>query len=345
MRFFVALLVLLPALLPAAACGGSDAQCVIDTDCPLFNRCMAQQCVPLGGGDPDSGIADSGVMMDSSTMDSSTPDAGSDSGTPELGRGAVQLVQTPNPVMATHTMSATFTATGGTEGCTITDLSPCVMTECIFAPPPVSDGGTPDAGMVDAGPPSFPSAGVITTTGGAVDVSVTPEADGNYPITSGVGLVFNGGETLTMTAAGDAVPAFSGNVPAPYAITVSAPSFMSPPLSIDRTMDFTVTWTSVEAEPGVVTVVLNGSGPYMVTGARTVSLLCTFPGADGTGTILASHLANLPTSILGGPDGSLAIATSNLQRITASGWTVDLTASLIATSDTGNPTLAPTRYP
>ncbi|RLB53072.1 MAG: hypothetical protein DRJ42_12930 [Deltaproteobacteria bacterium] len=344
MRFSVALLfplLVLLVLLPAVACGGSDAQCVIDTDCPLFNRCMDQQCVPLGGGDTDSGTADSGVT-DSGTRDSSTPDTGVDSGTPALGRGTVHLLQTPNPVMATHTMSAVFTTVGTSDVCTVTDLSPCIMTECLFAPPPSTDGGTPDAGMVDAGTPSFPSAGMITTTGGMVDVSVTPAANGLYPTTNGVGLVFDGGETLTMTAAGEGIPAFNGNVPAPYSVTVSEPTFMSPPLSIDRGADLTVTWTSVETEPGIVAVVLTGSGAFMVTGTRSVTLACTFPGADGTGSILASHLANLPG---GGATGSLTIGTTNIERITESGWTVDLTASLIGTSDTGNPAIAPTVYP
>ncbi|MCS6799681.1 MAG: hypothetical protein NZ898_14405 [Myxococcota bacterium] len=31
-----------------AACGGSDAQCVIDTDCPLFQRCERNRCIALG---------------------------------------------------------------------------------------------------------------------------------------------------------------------------------------------------------------------------------------------------------------------------------------------------------
>lgn len=59
----------------AAACGGDDApQCILDTDCPLGQRCSSDKCVqrgaparrdsgPTGGeaGVPDTGVTDSGV--------------------------------------------------------------------------------------------------------------------------------------------------------------------------------------------------------------------------------------------------------------------------------------------
>jgi hypothetical protein len=38
------------SVLLVAACSGTDAECVIDTDCPLFQRCARQKCVSVGGG-------------------------------------------------------------------------------------------------------------------------------------------------------------------------------------------------------------------------------------------------------------------------------------------------------
>lgn len=336
MRFLAALLFLTPAL----ACGGSDAQCVIDTDCPLFNRCMDEQCVPVGGGDVDSST-DSGPV-DSGTVDSSTPDTGTDAGTPEIGRGAVQLVQTPNPVMATHSMRAVFTAVGVSDDCVITDLDPCILTECTRTPPAVGDAGIADGGLPDAGTPSFPSAGMITTTGGLIDVSVTPGADGLYPVTGGVGPVFGGGESLTMTALGEGIPAFSGNVVAPGSISLTAPSLMTTPLSIERSADLTFTWTAGPTDPGLVIALLSGSETDGAGVSRDVALSCAFGGSGTSGTILASHLANLPG---GGASGTLTVVSANIERVTASGWMIDLSASLVATADTGNPALTPTIYP
>jgi hypothetical protein len=329
---------LLLLLIPVAACGGSDAQCVIDTDCPLFNRCMAQQCVPIGGG--GDAAMDSSVPMDSSPGDSAPTDSAVDTGPTIVGSGTVTVSQTPLPMaMTSHSLSAGFARdTGMASPCTVTEAAPCTITECVTAPP--MDAGVSDAGMGDASTPTIPHAGQINVSGGMVDLMITPGMDGTYPPATGTGLVYSGGETLNVTAAGDEVPAFAQSVTAPNTVTVSSPSVAAGTIAIDRAMDLAVTWTDGAA--GEVIVRLTGFEMPMSGGTRSVSLACTFDGAGGTGTVPASALGNLPG---GGASGSFSVETSASTEVMASGWLVTISASSIARGDTGGAASAATTYP
>ena len=331
----VSLLLLLPLF---AACGGSDAQCVIDTDCPLFNRCSAQQCVPVGG---DAGV-DTGTPTDSS-VDTSVTDTGMDSGPGMVGSGNVTVSQTPLPMMmASHSMSAGFARTGGASICTTTEGSPCVVVECVTAPP--MDAGMPDAGMMDAGDASVtaPHAGQVDLTGGLVDLTITPGGDGIYPPATGTGFVYSGGETLNVAAAGDEVPAFDESVSAPFPIVLTEPSLVTVPIAIDRTMDFTLNWTTDEPAPGDAVVTLTGFEVPPEGGSRSVTLSCTFDGGTANGTIPSSALMNLPG---GGATGSFSVATRSTTDVTTDGWTVTVNALYGAVGDTGGPASATTTYP
>ena len=71
-------------LLVGIGCGDS-AECVVDTDCELGNRCEAQVCVSLSTV-PDR---DTGPVPDADTEDASEPsDAGTDAGAPDAGDAA-----------------------------------------------------------------------------------------------------------------------------------------------------------------------------------------------------------------------------------------------------------------
>jgi hypothetical protein len=329
---------LLLLFIPLVACGGSDAQCVIDTDCPLFNRCMAEQCVPIGTS--TDAAMDSSVPTDSSPGDSAPADSAMDTGPTIVGTGTVVVSQSPLPMaMFSHSLSASFARDTGMAGpCTVTEGTPCTVTECVTEPP--MDAGVGDAGMGDASPPTIPHAGQISVSGGMVDLMVTPGMDGTYPPATGTGQLYAGGETLNVTAAGDEVPAFAQSVTAPNTVTVSSPSVASGTISVDRSAELSVTWTDGTA--GEVTVRLTGFETTMAGGSRTVSLACTFDAASGSGTIPPTTLGDLPGS---GATGSFSVETAASTDVMASGWLVTINASATARGDTGGAASAATTYP
>ncbi len=326
-------------LLPlTAACGGSDAQCVIDTDCPVFNRCMAEQCVPVGGGDA---AVDTGVPTDSGPPDGSPMDSAADTGTPVLGTGTVALSQTPLPMdAASYAATAAFVRDSATpSGCTTTDGTACTITECVTSPP--MDGGVGDAGMGDAGIPTAPHAGAISITGAATAIDLVPGMNGIYPAATGTTMLYTGGETLSFTATGDEVPAFARTLTAPETVNVTSPSVMMGLLSLNRAADLNVTWGATSSATDVI-VRLSGFEMPMTGGSRTVSLACTFDGTSGMGTVPAADLGNLPG---GGASGSFSVETSVSDQLMAGGWNITVVASALGRGDTGGAATAGTTYP
>lgn len=83
------------AVLAAIPGCGSDAECELDTDCPLFQACSDERCVPIG--------ADSGAPTDGGGMDGGRDggrdgggedageDAGDDAGTPDDDAGSTEM--------------------------------------------------------------------------------------------------------------------------------------------------------------------------------------------------------------------------------------------------------------
>ncbi|HEX9104775.1 MAG TPA: hypothetical protein VF997_21335, partial [Polyangia bacterium] len=104
-----------------------------------------------------------------------------------------------------------------------TDL-PCTdstMGTCVAI---VSGPRDADAGL---GPASF-GAGTISVTGGAMSIQQAPlpSASGtSYPMFQAMQAPWNGGETITVAAAGGDVPAFSTMLTAPAVLTVTAPAW------------------------------------------------------------------------------------------------------------------------
>jgi hypothetical protein len=137
------------------------------------------------------------------------------------------------------------------------------------------------------------SAGVIAISGGKVPVTLTPDAQNLYPrwqdMVTGL---WDGGETIAMSAAGATVPAFNYTFTAPSLVEVTNPVFFGVE-PIDRTKDYTVTWSG-----GAV-------GTFQVTLAVTINhvpiiaLYCDFPSVAGMGTIPAAALARLPANTMG----------------------------------------------
>jgi hypothetical protein len=144
-------------------------------------------------------------------------------------------------------------------------------------------GGPP----FDAG--ALPSAGTITITGGSISPSfvLNPTgAGGPYATVSAQKQSFNAGDTLSVTATGGQVPAFSGKtVTAPGEITLTAPMFDAiGQTSFSRATPLAVTWTG--ASSGSILVLLTTSQPNV----RAVEVACIYPAPTGSASVPAAVL-------------------------------------------------------
>ena len=310
-------------VLAIAGCG-DDQECALDTDCDLFQICLAERCVARGtrvdGGGLDAAPRDGG------DGDGGGLDAAVDGGPAVSRTGAVYVTQTPIPMLEpNHLASATFTETVGVPdtGCTETTMGPCTLRDCFFATPPA------DAGMpVDAGMPTFPSAGTILVDGDPMDVTLAPEPDGNYFAVSGSGQIWGDDTMVTVGAEGADVPAFSSTLVGPRGSSVDSPTFMTPPIMIDRAMPLTFTWAggSGTMQGQLVNNVVDAAG------TQTVIVLCSFDAAAGTGTIPAELLEQVPTG------DAAAFSVSNIVEglPDVAGWTITVRLSTPAQLDNGS---------
>ncbi len=156
--------------------------------------------------------------------------------------------------------------------------------------------------------PTWLSAGTITVTGGAFPFAMTPSSGGYGAAGEMLGALWSGGETLTVAAPGDVVPAFSTTILAPtskIALTEPQPSSFDdsgiPSVDVSRLSDFVVQWTG--AQSGQVDVGLSG---YAAGdgGAQVPALLeCLFDGPSGSGTVPSALLQQVPP----GPGWTLRI--------------------------------------
>jgi hypothetical protein len=125
--------------------------------------------------------------------------------------------------------------------------------------------------------PTLVSAGVITVTGGTSPISINFDGQ-DYPGFSDVTSFWTPGTTITFTAAGDVVPAFSTPLEAPGVIDVTQPAFDSA-IVMNRTQDFPIAWTGNTA--GVVVVSVSTVGEFIT---------CRFPSAAGAAVVPSAVL-------------------------------------------------------
>lgn len=195
-------------------------------------------------------------------------------------------------------MAATFLPTAAVPACSSTTFGECVLETCSPA------GATPKPA---------PEAGPITLGGGAKTLKLTPATDGTYPAYAGSELLWNGGETLMVSAAGGAaVPAFSISLPAPSKLSVTDPMPNLGVVTGQKGKDLTVRWSGGASTPTVVRVSTTASG-------KEYTLRCSFTG--GSGTVPSAGLSALPGGSL-----TLAVDARSDAMVTAGKWTVAATA-------------------
>jgi hypothetical protein len=210
--------------------------------------------------------------------------------------------------------AAFYTATvTGSSNCTTTTLGGCTVTECIIPA---------DAGTATPVPPE--SAGDITLTGPSLKLAdggvVTLKfSDAGYSAAATSTKFWAGGDTLTATAVGATVPAFtSQHVTAPTDLTLTAPTCASFACgAFSRTADLPVTWTGGTAS--AVTVMLSST-----SAAKSVLVLCK-PASSPT-TVGSAAMAKLGQSDAGFSN-FFGVTPSNTNTFTAGAYSVSLSAS------------------
>ena len=176
-------------------------------------------------------------------------------------------------------------------------------------------------------------AGLITITGATSPIAMSYAAvDGYGDVFRPEEALFAGGETIAASAPGADGPAFALSAVAPTAVTIATPAWPSgqDTLAIPRASGFTFTWTGTSAG-SVVANLSNNS--------QSIGVSCPFPAADGTATIPAEALAELP---VGG--GFLDIEGRSEDTAQINTWQVRLAVSTHALVAPLSPAIAGVRF-
>jgi hypothetical protein len=161
------------------------------------------------------------------------------------------------------------------------------------------------------------SAGVVTVTGTKTALTLTP--DGSSPPVTYTSVpappddLFDPGDTISISAAGAAVPAFSGTVTAPAKL-----ANVTIPQTISRSTDTNVTWNAGSASVAWVWVFgTNATGDaFGLIWCRTTD--------SGSYAVPASAVAMFPSQFVVG--GAILIR-ANETPVTAGAWTIRITAA------------------
>jgi hypothetical protein len=173
-------------------------------------------------------------------------------------------------------------------------IGACEIAQCLTASPPLV------------------SAGTVTITGASQPITLTPDAMGQYAPMMVPTPLFTGGEMVTFSGTGATAPAFSKAIKTPSKVTITQPAKPAPYLVVDRTRDFTVTWTGGGA--GKVQVALNSS-----TADRR--LFCRFDASAGSGKLPTAALAMFAAG-----DGGYAMAAVTIDEAVVGDWGIEVSA-------------------
>jgi hypothetical protein len=195
-------------------------------------------------------------------------------------------------------------APDGTNGVSTTRwIGPCAIS--VYTTEPVD------------GTSVYRSAGVVTISGLDMPVSLAPTGSGvtlYSDSSSFTNSLFSGGESLTFSATGAAVPAFTATLVAPSLIDLQSPAVPANgvPFVLDRSADLIFAWSG------------GGFGTVDVTfsDSTNAAVDCNFPSSAGTGTIPEAALAALAPNAA----GFFQINVQSYVEQTIGGWTI-LTAA------------------
>ncbi len=159
------------------------------------------------------------------------------------------------------------------------------------------------------------SAGVVHIQGGSKNIDLTPMSDNTYTPQAASSLLFGGGETLTASAEGKDVPAFTTSLTAPSKVTLSVPTVTSGSLTVTRSAGVSATFSG--ASTGTVVLYFSAA-----TATKAFTATCSFPASAGSGVVPAAAFADFPPG-----DGTFDFYSKESSIAAVSGWEVHFTAS------------------
>lgn len=170
---------------------------------------------------------------------------------------------------------------------------------------------------------SLPHAGTITLQAGTSPISVTTRGDGSYlEYRNTSGSDFMPGQSVSISAAGSSVPKFASALTLPTGtFAVQSPNASRADLlwAINKTQDFTVTWTPLAANTTArleLTQDLDSN--------RGIYIECSFPGMRGTGVVPQVLLANLQLTSGTSHVGGIMIGPGVSANVKPTGWDIDV---------------------
>lgn len=283
-----------------------------------------------GGSEGEAPEGDGG---DTDTTDSEGEDTSPDEGTVYkngsigitqsiLGAAGFEIVSaSATASFAISTFEATPTQPVVELPCETTTVGDCTLRVCEL------DGDSEPEPEVDSGYSSESvSAGSVKITGVTEDITLTANSDGEYTSAQAQGSRwFSGGETFIASAPGsDAVPAFSIELTAPSALTVTAPELsLTTPVNASRSADFEVVWS--DADEGNIALSMTDASETDVD-ATVRQITCSVPASAGSVVIDASLLS-------GFGDSAMVNATiADSVTMTVEDWSLAFSVSSTAAS-------------
>jgi hypothetical protein len=213
-----------------------------------------------------------------------------------LGIQSYDAMNTPGTPTRGGTATAGFWAAGG-FCTTMQTIGACDVARCLTsAPAQVSGGG-------------------VTISGAAQPIMLTPGAMDQYAPFMITSPLFAGGEMITFTTAGAVVPSFTKTIKTPTKATITQParpSMTSPYLVVNRTQDFTVSWSG--GGSGKVQVALNSQ-------QADQRVFCRFDASAGSGKVPSAVLSTLAPG-----QGGYAMAAITLEEAIAGDWAIEVSA-------------------
>jgi hypothetical protein len=286
---------------------------------PVTMIALAWAC---GGDDKIGNDAGNDVQNGNDSGNGNDTGSGNDSGTdsgPKPSKanfGSVNFSETKFQNTTTYIASAGFFATpdGGTStssGCTGTQVGSCCYT-------PPSDGGTTGS------TPTAVSAGGITIKDGTTTIgTMSPTGTTYTALNSGTTntLKWVDGDSLSVSAAGDTVHAFSGSVTSVALLAGVTPALsFTTPTVISKSQNFTITWTTGTGAASLILAQTGGGGGVIT---------CSSTTDPGTFTVDKSLLASL-TAVA----GSIILSRTNTSDASPDNADVTLSSSTTTTGTT-----------
>lgn len=159
----------------------------------------------------------------------------------------------------------------------------------------------------------------------------------SYAAQSAAELWWAGGESVTLRAEGDVVPAFTTSLVAPSSMVVNSPPFWTAEgLEVNATNPFTVTWSASASDDSVQVAIYE---PQTVS-TDAIGARCTFRAASAAGSIAPPVL-----SLFHKGDASIRVYSIAEARPTVDNWSLRTTLRRLAVTSTNAPGHGNLRFP